>query len=135
MRKEGHEFGATTGRPRRCGWIDLVQLKYSIMINGITELSMMKGDVLSIFDEIKACTHYTIDGEKVTDFPFDINDHDITPIYESVSGWKEDLTKLERLEDAPDTFVSYVNYLEKQLNVPIRVVSVGPDRKQTLSNS
>ncbi len=135
MRKEGHEFGATTGRPRRCGWIDLVQLKYSIMINGITELSMMKGDVLSVFDEIKACTHYLIDGEKVTDFPFDINDHDITPIYESVPGWKEDLTKLEQLDDAPETFVSYVNYLEKQLNVPIRVVSVGPDRKQTLSNS
>ena len=135
MRKEGHEFGATTGRPRRCGWIDLVQLKYSIMINGITELSMMKGDVLSIFDEIKACTHYIIDGEKVTDFPFDINDHDITPIYESVPGWKEDLTQLENLEDAPDTFISYVDYLEEQLNVPIRVVSVGPDRKQTLSNS
>ena len=135
MRKEGHEFGATTGRPRRCGWIDLVQLKYSIMINGITELSMMKGDVLSVFDEIMACTHYLIDGEKVTDFPFDINDHDITPIYESVPGWKEDLTKLEQLDDAPETFVSYVNYLEKQLNVPIRVVSVGPDRKQTLSNS
>ena len=135
MRKEGHEFGATTGRPRRCGWIDLVQLKYAIMINGVTELSMMKGDVLSIFDEIKACTHYMINGEKVTDFPFDINDHDITPIYESVPGWKEDLTKLEKLEDSPDTFVSYVNYLEKQLNVPIRVVSVGPDRKQTLSNA
>ena len=135
MRKEGHEFGATTGRPRRCGWIDLVQLKYAIMINGVTELSMMKGDVLSIFDEIKACTHYFINGEKVTDFPFDINDHDITPIYESVPGWKEDLTKLEKLEDSPDTFVSYVNYLEKQLNVPIRVVSVGPDRKQTLSNA
>ena len=135
MRKEGNEFGATTGRPRRCGWIDLVQLKYSIMINGITELSMMKGDVLSIFHEIKACTNYMIDGEKVKEFPFDINDHEIPPIYESVSGWKEDLTKLERLEDAPDTFVSYVNYLEKQLNVPIRVVSVGPDRKQTLSNS
>jgi adenylosuccinate synthase len=135
MRKEGHEFGATTGRPRRCGWIDLVQLKYSIMINGITELSMMKGDVLSIFDEIKACTHYVIDGEKVTDFPFDINDHDITPVYESVPGWKQDLTQLEKLEDAPDTFISYVDYLEKQLNVPIRVVSVGPDRKQTLSNS
>ena len=135
MRKEGHEFGATTGRPRRCGWIDLVQLKYAIMINGVTELSMMKGDVLSIFDEIKACTHYMINGAKVTDFPFDINDHDITPIYESVPGWKEDLTKLEKLEDSPDTFVSYVNYLEKQLNVPIRVVSVGPDRKQTLSNA
>ncbi len=135
MRKEGHEFGATTGRPRRCGWIDLVQLRYSIMINGITELSMMKGDVLSIFDEIKACTHYLINGEKVHDFPFDINDHDITPVYESVPGWKKDLTKLEKLEEAPDSFRSYVDYLEKQLNVPIRVVSVGPDRKQTLSNS
>ena len=135
MRKEGHEFGATTGRPRRCGWIDLVQLRYSIMINGITELSMMKGDVLSIFDEIKACTHYLINGEKVNDFPFDINDHDITPVYESVPGWKKDLTKLETLEEAPDSFRSYVDYLEKQLNVPIRVVSVGPDRKQTLSNS
>ena len=135
MRKEGHEFGATTGRPRRCGWIDLVQLRYSIMINGITELSMMKGDVLSIFDEIKACTHYLINGEKVNDFPFDINDHEITPVYESVPGWKKDLTKLETLEEAPDSFRSYVDYLEKQLNVPIRVVSVGPDRKQTLSNS
>ena len=135
MRKEGHEFGATTGRPRRCGWIDLVQLKYAIMINGVTELSMMKGDVLSIFDEIKACTHYIINGKKVTEFPYDINDHDITPIYESIPGWKEDLTELEKLEDSPDTFVSYVNYLEKQLNVPIRVVSVGPDRKQTLSNA
>ena len=135
MRKEGREFGATTGRPRRCGWIDLVQLRYSIMINGITELSMMKGDVLSVFDEIKACTHYLINGEKVHDFPFDINDHEITPIYESLPGWKEDLTNLETLEQAPDSFKSYVNYLEKQLNVPISVVSVGPDRKQTLSNS
>ena len=135
MRKEGNEFGSTTGRPRRCGWIDLVQLKYSIMINGITELSMMKGDVLSTFDDIKACTHYLIEGEKVTDFPFDINDHEITPVYESIPGWKKDLTKLELLSDAPQTFISYVNYLEKQLNVPITVVSVGPDRKQTLSNS
>jgi adenylosuccinate synthase len=135
MRKEGNEFGATTGRPRRCGWIDLVQLRYSIMINGITELSMMKGDVLSVFSEIKACTHYLIDGEKVTDFPFDINDHDITPVYETVSGWGEDLTKLESLEQSPESFQAYVKYLEKQLNVPIRVVSVGPDRKQTLSNS
>ena len=134
MRKEGHEFGATTGRPRRCGWIDLVQLRYSIMINGITELSMMKGDVLSIFEEIKVCTHYLINGEKVNDFPFDINDHDITAVYESLPGWKKDLTKLETIEEAPDSFQSYVDYLEKQLNVPIRVVSVGPDRKQTLSN-
>jgi adenylosuccinate synthase len=105
------------------------------MINGITELSMMKGDVLSIFDEIKACTHYMIDGEEVRDFPYDINDHDITPVYESVDGWGDDLTKLESLDDAPESFRSYVDYLEKQLNVPINVVSVGPDRKQTLSNS
>ena len=135
MRKEGNEFGATTGRPRRCGWIDLVQLRYSIMINGITELSMMKGDVLSVFDEIKACTHYIIEGKEVTDFPFDINDHDITPVYDNIPGWNKDLTKLGHLDEAPETFKSYVDYLEKQLNVPIRVVSVGPDRKQTLSNS
>tara|TARA_B100001115_G_scaffold182722_1_gene179668 strand:+ start:68 stop:388 length:321 start_codon:yes stop_codon:yes gene_type:complete len=104
------------------------------MINGITELSMMKGDVLSIFEEIKVCTHYLINGEKVNDFPFDINDHDITAVYESLPGWKKDLTKLETIEEAPDSFQAYVDYLEKQLNVPIRVVSVGPDRKQTLSN-
>ena len=135
MGKEGREFGATTGRPRRCGWIDLVQLRYSIMINGVTELCMMKGDVLSIFDEIKACTHYIIEGKEVHHFPFDINDHEITPVYESIPGWGEDLTQLESLDDAPDTFKSYVDYLEKQLNVPINVVSVGPDRKQTLANS
>ena len=105
------------------------------MINGITELSMMKGDVLSVFDEIKACTHYIIEGREVTDFPFDINDHDITPVYDNIPGWNKDLTKLGQLEEAPETFKSYVDYLEKQLNVPIRVVSVGPDRKQTLSNS
>ena len=105
------------------------------MINGVTvHLEMMKGDVLSIFDEIKACTHYLINGEKSNDFPFDINDHDITPIYESVPGWKEDLTKLEKLKIHPIHL--YLRKLSgKQLNVPIRVVSVGPDRKQTLSNA
>ena len=105
------------------------------MINGVTELCMMKGDVLSIFDEIKACTHYIIEGKEVHHLPFDINDHDITPVYESIPGWNDDLTQLESLNDAPDTFKSYVHYLEKQLNVPISVVSVGPDRKQTLANS
>ncbi|MDG1351313.1 MAG: adenylosuccinate synthase [Crocinitomicaceae bacterium] len=135
MGKEGHEFGATTGRPRRCGWIDLVQLRYSIMINGVTELCMMKGDVLSIFDEIKACTKYIIDGEEVKHFPFDINDHEIQPVYETIPGWNNDLTKLEDMNGAPENFKSYVDYLEKQLNVPIHVVSVGPDRKQTLDNT
>ena len=134
IRREGREFGATTGRPRRCGWIDLVQMRYAIMINGVTELSMMKADILSIFDSIKVCTHYLIDGEKVTDFPYDVNDVEITPVYEELAGWNCDLTELDSYENAPQELKDYVIYLEKQLNVPINVVSVGPDRKQTLAN-
>jgi len=134
IRREGREFGATTGRPRRCGWIDLVQMRYAIMINGVTELSMMKADILSIFDTIKVCTHYLIDGEKVTDFPYDVNDVEITPVYEELAGWNCDLTELDSYENAPQALKDYVTYLEKQLNVPINVVSVGPDRKQTLAN-
>lgn len=132
IRQEGREFGSTTGRPRRCGWIDLVQLKYAIMVNGVTELSMMKADILSIFDSIKICTHYEIDGHKVTEFPYDVNDLDLVPIYIEMAGWKEDLTKLRRYEDAPQELKNYVLYLEKELNVPITLVSVGPDREQTL---
>lgn len=132
MRQEGREFGSTTGRPRRCGWIDLVQLKYAIMINGVTELSMMKADVLSIFDAIKICTHYEIDGQKITDFPFDVNDLEVKPIYIEMDGWKADLTALESYNDAPQELKNYVLYLENELNVPISLVSVGPDRKQTL---
>ena len=132
MRQEGREFGSTTGRPRRCGWIDLVQLKYAIMINGVTELSMMKADVLSIFDAIKICTHYEIDGQKITDFPFDLNDLEVKPIYIEMEGWKANLTALESYDDAPQELKNYVLYLENELNVPISLVSVGPDRKQTL---
>ena len=132
IRQEGREFGSTTGRPRRCGWIDLVQLKYAIMINGVTELSMMKADVLSIFDHIKICTHYEIDGEKISEFPYDVNDLDITPIYIEMKGWKEDLTSLKRYEDSPEALKNYVLFLEKELYVPISLVSVGPDRQQTL---
>jgi len=132
IRKEGREFGATTGRPRRCGWIDLVQMRYAIMINGVTELSMMKADILSIFDEIKVCTHYIINGEKVVDFPFDVNDLAIEPVYLSLPGWKTDLTELRSYANAPQELKDYVTYLEKELNVPINVVSVGPDREQTL---
>jgi adenylosuccinate synthase len=135
IRKEGREFGATTGRPRRCGWIDLVQMRYAIMINGVTELSMMKADVLSIFDSIQVCTHYLVNGEKVTDFPFDVNDLDYTPIYESLPGWNCDLTQLDDYSKAPVELKKYVSYLEEKLQVPIKVVSVGPDRKQTLSNA
>jgi len=132
IRQEGREFGSTTGRPRRCGWIDLVQLKYAIMINGVTELSMMKADVLSIFDSIKICTHYEIDGQKITEFPYDVHDVPLVPIYIEMAGWKEDLTKLRKYEDAPQELKNYVLYLEKELNVPITLVSVGPDREQTL---
>jgi adenylosuccinate synthase len=132
IRQEGREFGSTTGRPRRCGWIDLVQLKYAIMVNGVTELSMMKADILSIFDSIKICTHYEIDGQKITEFPYDVNDVVLVPIYIEMAGWKEDLTKLRRYEDAPQELKNYVLYLEKELNVPITLVSVGPDREQTL---
>ena len=132
IRQEGREFGSTTGRPRRCGWIDLVQLKYAIMINGVTELSMMKADILSIFDSIKICTHYEIDGQKITEFPYDVHDVPLVPIYIEMAGWKEDLTKLRRYEDSPQELKNYVLYLEKELNVPITLVSVGPDREQTL---
>jgi adenylosuccinate synthase len=133
IRKEGSEFGATTGRPRRCGWLDLVQMRYAIMINGVTELSMMKSDILSIFNKIKVCTHYLVNGEKVTDFPFDVNDIEIIPFYEEIDGWNCDLTKLRDYKDAPEALKNYVSYLEKQLRVPINVISVGPDRTQTLS--
>ncbi|NBW30080.1 MAG: adenylosuccinate synthase [Flavobacteriales bacterium] len=133
IRKEGSEFGATTGRPRRCGWLDLVQMRYAIMINGVTELSMMKSDVLSIFNKIKVCTHYLVNGEKVSDFPFDVNDIEIIPFYEEIAGWNCDLTKLRDYKDAPQELKNYVSYLEKQLRVPINVISVGPDRTQTLS--
>jgi adenylosuccinate synthase len=135
IRKEGREFGATTGRPRRCGWIDLVQMRYAIMINGVTELSMMKADVLSIFDSIQVCTHYLVNGEKVTDFPFDVNDLDYTPVYESLPGWNCDLTQLDEYSKSPEELKKYVSYLEDKLQVPIKVVSVGPDRKQNLSNA
>ena len=132
IRKEGSEFGATTGRPRRCGWLDLVQMRYAIMINGVTELSMMKSDILSIFNKIKVCTHYLVNGEKVSDFPFDVNDIEIIPFYEEIDGWNCDLTQLDDYSVAPNELKNYVSYLEEQLQVPIRVVSVGPDRKQTI---
>ena len=135
IRKEGREFGATTGRPRRCGWIDLVQMRYAIMINGVTELSMMKADVLSIFEKIQVCTHYVVNGEKVTDFPFDVNDLDFTPVYEELDGWNCDLTQLTNYNKAPKELKNYVSYLEKHLNVPVNVISVGPDRVQTLTNA
>ena len=135
IRTEGREFGATTGRPRRCGWIDLPQMKYAIMVNGVTELSMMKADVLSIFDTIQVCTHYLIDGNKVEDFPFDVDGANLTPVYEELEGWNCDLTQLDDYSKSPQALKNYVTYLEEKLEVPITVVSVGPDRKQTLNNN
>lgn len=135
IRKEGGEFGATTGRPRRCGWIDIPALKYAIMINGATELSMMKGDVLDNFDEIKVCTHYKINGEMIDYLPFDLCDQTVEPIYETVKGWNTDITQLTTFDDAPQALKDYVNYLERLLEVPIKTISVGPDRSQTLSNN
>ncbi len=132
IRKVGHEYGATTGRDRRCGWIDLPALKYAIMVNGATQLSMMKADVLDAFDTIEVCTHYEINGEKVDYFPYDITHLDVKPIYKKMKGWNTDLTQLESINDAPQEFKDYIAYLEQELQTPISIVSVGPDRNQTI---
>ena len=127
----GNEFGATTGRSRRCGWIDLVALKYSIHINGVTQLMMMKGDVLSGFKNIKACVSYNTTEGKMDYFPYDISSG-IEPIYDELPGWTEDLTKMTYADEFPSNFQHYIDYLEKALEMPIKIVSVGPDRKQTI---
>jgi adenylosuccinate synthase len=132
MRQEGREFGSTTGRARRCGWIDLVALKYAIMINGVTHLALMKVDVLSIFSTIKACRQYKINGEVIDTMPYDICDTEIEPVYDELPGWKTDLTQITNLKDAPKELMDYLDYLEEHLGVPIYIVSVGPDRAQTL---
>ena len=128
----GNEFGATTGRARRCGWIDLVALKYAITINGVTELNMMKADVLSGFEQIKVCTHYEYNGEKIAHLPFDIDAKYVKPVYKTLEGWQEDLTGIKSASELPNALKHYIEYLEKHLEVPITVVSVGPDRTQTL---
>jgi len=132
MRKEGNEFGATTGRPRRCGWIDLPALKYTIMINGVTQLNMTKADVLSVFDEILVCTHYEVNGNVIDYLPFDISDGQLKPIYKALPGWKTDLTQLKDEDDFPSELSNYISYLEAELETPITIVSVGPDRAQTI---
>ena len=132
MRKAGHEFGATTGRPRRCGWIDLPALKYACMINGVTQLIMTKADVLSEFDTIKACTGYKYKGEVIDFMPFDVVGEELIPVYEELEGWSEDLTGLSSVDEIPSTLQTYIDYLERILETPITIVSVGPDRSQTL---
>ena len=131
MAERGYEFGAVTGRPRRCGWIDLVALRYTIMLNGVTKLIMMKSDVLDTFATIKACRAYRINGVETRDFPYSI-EQEIEPIYDEVPGWQCDLTAFDREEQLPKAFLDYVAYLERELEVPIAILSVGPDRKQTI---
>ncbi|KGN99008.1 adenylosuccinate synthetase [Porphyromonas gingivicanis] len=131
LAERGHEFGSVTGRPRRCGWIDLVALRYTIMINGVTKLIMMKSDVLDTFSTIKACRAYKIDGIETRNFPYSI-EQTIEPVYDTLPGWNCDLTAYERESDLPKEFLAYVAYLEQELEVPITVLSVGPDRKQTI---
>ena len=131
IRQLGHEYGAVTGRERRCGWIDLVALRYSIMVNGVTQLIMMKSDVLDGFDTIKACVAYTKDGELTEDFPYDI-ERGIEPVYVELKGWKTDMTHFTSEEQFPPEFNEYVTFLEQQLATPIKIISIGPDREQTI---
>ncbi|MGB5480222.1 MAG: adenylosuccinate synthase [Eudoraea sp.] len=132
MGRVGNEFGATTGRPRRCGWLDLVALKYAVRINGVSELMMMKADVLSGFKTVKICIAYKYKGEKVTHLPYNIEAENVIPIYKEMKGWEKDLTKMTNAEQLPETLNEYIDYLEAELEIPIKIVSVGPDRKQTI---
>jgi adenylosuccinate synthase len=132
IRDIGHEYGAVTGRERRCGWIDLVALRYAIMLNGVTQLIMMKSDVLDDFATIKACTAYEIDGQIVREMPYDIEHTDIRPVYTELPGWKQPMTGITSWEALPDTFKDYVAFLERELETPITILSVGPDRAQTI---
>ena len=130
--KIGHEFGATTGRARRCGWLDLVSLKHSINVNGVTELIMMKGDVLSGLEKLKICTKYRYKNEIIEHLPFTIDDSSLEPIYEEIEGWNEDITQIDNYQDLPNNFKKYITFLEKNLELEIKIVSVGPNRKQTI---
>jgi len=132
MGRVGNEFGATTGRPRRCGWLDLVALKYVVQINGVTQLMMMKGDVLSGFKTLKVCTAYRYKGKTVEHLPYNIDSEYVTPVYKDMDGWDEDLTQLKSESEFPKELNTYIAFLEKELNVPIKIVSVGPDRTQTI---
>jgi adenylosuccinate synthase len=132
MAKIGNEFGSVTGRARRCGWLDLVALKYTCQINGVTELMMMKGDVLSGFDKIMVCTGYKYKGEIITHFPYNIEPENLEPIYIGFDGWSEDITKVKDFDSLPGELKEYIEFIEKELETPIKIVSVGPDRTQTI---
>ncbi|MGX7668364.1 adenylosuccinate synthase [Flavobacterium pedocola] len=130
--KVGNEFGSVTGRARRCGWLDLVALKYAVQVNGVTELYMMKGDVLSGFDTLKVCTGYKYNGEIINHLPYNIEEENVTPVYVEKKGWKADLTGMTKYDELPAELKEYVEFIEAEVGVPIRVISVGPDRTQTI---
>ncbi len=132
MSRVGHEFGATTGRPRRCGWLDLVALRYACQVNGVTQLMMMKADVLSGFKTLKVCTAYNYKGQEITHLPYNIESENVSPVYTDFKGWDEDLTSMGSVDTLPQTLIEYIEFLENELQIPIKIVSVGPDRKQTI---
>ena len=132
MSKVGNEFGATTGRPRRCGWLDLVALKYACRVNGVSKLMMMKTDVLSGFDKVLVCTNYNYKGKIIDYLPYDLSESSLKPVYKEFKGWSEDLKQVDSFENLPKNLNYYIKFLEKELEVPIVIVSVGPDRKETL---
>ncbi len=133
LQQKGDEFGATTGRARRCGWLDLPALKYAIMLNGVTELAMTKADVFSGLERIRVCTHYRIDGKTTDELPFDLSDKSIEPVYKDFEGWAEDLSEIREHEALPKPFKIYLDFLEKELGVPITIISLGPKRKQSIT--
>ena len=132
MSKVGNEFGATTGRPRRCGWLDLVALKFACRVNGVSKLMMMKTDVLSGFDKVLVCTNYNYKGKIIDYLPYDLSESSLKPVYKEFKGWSEDLRQIDSFENLPKNLNYYIKFLEKELEVPIVIVSVGPDRKETL---
>jgi adenylosuccinate synthase len=131
LRDAGHEYGSTTGRPRRCGWLDLVALKYSVMLNGVSELIMMKADVLDTFETIKIGVGYEIDGEVVEHFPFELTDK-VKPVYVELPGWETDLTKIKSRNEFPDELNKYISFIEDEMEIPVSIASVGPNREQTI---
>jgi adenylosuccinate synthase len=132
MSKVGNEFGATTGRPRRCGWLDLVALKYACKINGVTKLMMMKTDVLTGFDKVLVCTAYKYKDSTIHHLPFDLSDKSLRPVYSEFEGWSEDLRKMNNIKQLPKNLNKYISFLEDELKIPIVIISVGPDRKETI---
>jgi len=132
MASVGREFGSVTGRARRCGWLDLVALKYAVEVNGVTELYMMKADVLSGFQNLKVCTKYKYKGEVINYLPYNIEPENVEPIYEEIKGWNADLTGMTSYDQLPVELKDYIQFIENYLEIPVKVVSVGPDRTQTI---